>query len=146
MYSQGLLSEGCKITKVKDAASAATTDVTSDIIDMAGFDGVIFLTSFGTAAADNTMHAEQGAAAAMGDAADLEGSEVDVASSDEDLFIDILRPRERYVRVVVTRATSTTVGDIWAIQYRAKDGLSVDNETAGTIAGKKLVYPAEGTK
>lgn len=146
MLNQGLFSEECKITKVKDAAGAATTDVTSDIIDMAGFDGVIFLTSLGTAAADNTIHAEQGAAAAMGDAADLEGSEVDVGSSDEDLFIDILRPRERYLRVVVTRATSSTVGDIWAIQYRAHDSVSVDNTTAGTINGKQLVYPAEGTK
>jgi hypothetical protein len=146
MYSQGFLSEGCKITKVADAAGAATSDVTGSTIDMAGFDGVMFLTSFGTPAADNTMHAEQGAASNMSDAADLEGSEVDVGASDEDLFIDILRPRERYVRVVLTRGTSTTVGDVWAIQYRAKDGVSVDNETAGTIAGKKLVYPAEGTK
>ncbi len=146
MYSQGLLSEGVKLTKVADAAAAATTDVTGATLDMAGFDGVMFFTSFGTAAADNTMHVEQGAAAAMSDAADLAGSEVDVGASDEDVWVDVLRPRERYVRAIVTRATSSTVGDVWAIQYRAKDGLPVSNVTSGTINGKQLVYPAEGTK
>jgi hypothetical protein len=101
---------------------------------------------FGARTHPSVKLVEQGAAAALSDAADLEGSEVDVGSSDEDLFVDVLRPRERYLRAVVLRGTSTTVESIWAIQYRAKDTLPVDNETAGTIAGKKLVYPAEGTK
>lgn len=147
MFGQGLLSDEVKITKVSDVAASGTDAVEGTAVDMAGYDGVLFLSSIGTAAANNSMHAEQSSDAAVADAyADIAGSEVDVATSDEDLFIDILRPRERYVRPVVLRGTATTVENIWAIQYRCKDGLPVDNETAGTIAGKKLVYPAEGTK
>ena len=41
-----------KVTKLQDHTTAASTDVESDILDMAGYEGVLFLTSFGTAAVD----------------------------------------------------------------------------------------------
>jgi hypothetical protein len=145
--NHGFLSENVKITKVNDVAASANTDLNSGIVDMAGFDGVLFLTSLGTAAANNTLHVETGDLANMDDAADIAGSELGVGSSDEDLWVDVMRPRERYVRVVVTRGTATTVENIWAIQYRAKDGMPIDNETAGTIHGEKVgPFAAEGTK
>jgi len=137
------LSEETKITKVADAAAADTTAVTGASVDMDGWDGVLFLTSLGTAAANNAMHAEQSADDSA--FADLEGSEVDVGASDEDQFIDIQRPSDRYVRPVVLRGTSSACGDVWAIQYRGSQ-VPQSNVTSGTINGKQLVSPAEGTK
>lgn len=141
-----LLSENVKITKCADAAGAATTDVTGATIDMAGWDGVLFVTSYGTAAADNLIHVEQGAASTMSDAADLAGGEIDLSgASDEDQWIDLYQPRERYVRCIAVRGTSSTLENLWAIQYRGKSR-PVTNLTSGTIYGKRVIRPAEGTK
>jgi len=140
------LTENVKLTKVSDYASANTTDVTSAEVDMAGWDGVVFITSYATAAANNLMHAEQDTATGMGSAADLEGSEVDLSgASDEDQWIDLFQPRERFVRVVAQRGTSAALESIWAIQYRGRN-VPVTNLTSGTIYGKRLNRPAEGTK
>lgn len=142
----GLLSENVKITKVSDAAGANTTDVTSAEVDMTGFEGVIFITSYGTAAANNLMHVEQDTVTGMGSAADLAGGEVDLSgASDEDQWIDLFRPTERFVRVVAQRGTSSTLENIWAIQYKSRS-LPLTNLTSGTIYGKRLISPAEGTK
>ena len=137
------LSNHIKITKVKDHSAAATTDVESDGVDMAGFEGVIFMTSFGTAAADNLANAQQSTdnstfAALLGTAVAQGGA------SDEDVWIDIYRPLERYVSLHVDRGTSSTLESIWAIQYGARK-LPVDNTTTGTIAGEAHVSPIEGT-
>jgi hypothetical protein len=140
----GLLSNAVKLIKVADHAGAATSGVTSEVVDTSGYDGVLFLTSFGTAAANNTLKAQQGAVSAMSDAADLAGSLVASGTSDEDVWIDVYRPRERYVRVVAARGTSSTLESIWAILYRGSLQPVVNVET-GTITGKALVSPAEGT-
>jgi hypothetical protein len=144
----GFITENMKITKVKDPSTANTGDVTSDIVDMAGFDGCIFVTSYGTAAADNLMHVESGDASNMSDAADLAGGEIDLGgASDEDQALDVLRPQERYLRVVAQRGTSTALGDIWAFQYKAKDGMPISNLLVGTICCKRIgPFAAEGTK
>jgi hypothetical protein len=141
-----LLSENVLITKCADAAGAATSDVTGSTIDMAGWDGVLFVTSYGTPAANNLIHVEQGAASNMSDAADLAGGEVDLSgASDEDQWIDLVQPRERYVRCIAQRGTSSTLENLWAIQYRGKSRPQT-NLTSGTIYGKRLIRPAEGTK
>lgn len=138
------LSSYVKITKVADHSTANTTDVTATEVDMAGYEGVLFLSSFGTAAANNTMKAQQDTVTGMGSAADLLGTSVASGTSDEDVWIDVFRPRERFVRVVGLRGTSTTMESIWAIQYGGRKQ-PVDNTTTGTIAGEAHVSPAEGT-
>lgn len=144
-----LLTDNVKIVKVKDQQTAATSDVTSDAVDLqadGGWDGVCFLSSYATAAADNLMHAECSSDAAVADAyADIAGSEIDGGASDEDQVIDIFQPPERYVRAVAQRGTSSAMGDIWAILYRGRN-LPFNNVTSGTQQVKRLVQPAEGTK
>lgn len=137
------LSTSTKFIKVKDHSAAAQTGVTSDIVDTAGYAGVMFFTSFGVAAADNTLKAQQDSAAAMGGAADLLGSSV-ASGTSGDAWIDVYAPQERYVRVVAARGTSSTLESIWAILY----GPAVEpvgNVTAGTIIGETSYSPAEGT-
>ena len=137
------LSNGVKITKVKDHSTAATSAVESDPVDMAGFEGVLFITSFGTAASGNTLLASQDTASG-GSYTDLLGTSVTSGTSDEDVWLDVYRPTKRYVRVEAARGTSSTLESIWAIQYGARVQ-PVDNTTSGTIVGEAHVSPAEGT-
>jgi len=144
-----LLTDNVKIVKVKDYQTAATGDVTSASVDLqadGGWDGVCFLGSYNTAAADNLMHAECSSDDAAADSfADIAGSEIDGGSSDEDQVIDIYQPPERYVRCIAQRGTSSVMGDIWAILYRGRN-LPFNNVSSGTIQVKRLVQPLEGTK
>lgn len=137
------LTNAVKITKVKDHSTAATSAVESDYVDMAGFEGVVFITSFGTAASGNTLLAAQDSASG-GSYTDLEGTSVTSGTSDEDVWIDVYRPTKRYVRAEAARGTSSTLESIWAIQYGARVQ-PVDNTTSGTIAGEAHVSPAEGS-
>jgi hypothetical protein len=141
---EGNFSTRNKLVKVQDHTAAGTTPVTSDIIDTQGYEGAFFFTSFGTAAANNNLKAQQGAASDLSDAADLEGSAVASGTSDEDVWIEVYRPRERYLRVVGTRGTSSTLESIWCILYNPRV-LPVSNILSGTIVGEKNVSPAEGT-
>ena len=49
--------------------SAGTSSIDGAEVDMEGYDGVLFICKFGTAAADNTIHAEQDTATGMASAA-----------------------------------------------------------------------------
>lgn len=142
----GFLSSRIKVIKVKDHSTAATDAVNSDGVDMwqnGGYEGVMFLTSFGTAASGNTMNAAQGGDNSS-DWQDLEGTSVSSGTSDEDVWLDIYRPTDRYVRAEIARGTSSTLESIWAILYGARS-IPVDNTTSGTIVGEAHNSPAEGT-
>lgn len=146
----GFLTESCKLTKVADHSTAATTDVTSASVDMEGWDGVVFFTSYGTAAANNLIHIEQSSDDGSVDTfTDVAGSEVNASgASDEDQFVDILRPQERYLRCIGVRGTSSTLESIWALQYKGRKVpfASAPNLTSGTIYGNRLTQPIAGTK
>lgn len=145
MFPAGFITEHVKITKLKDHSTAATSAVDSASVDMAGWDGVLFLTSFGTAAADNTLKAAQSDDdGSADDFTDLTGTSVASGTSDEDVWIDIQRPTKRYVRVTAARGTSSTLESIWAIQYRGRTA-GQTNVTSGTIIGERHASKAEGT-
>lgn len=136
------LSSNVKITKVSDHSTAATSAVDSSSVDMLGYEGVIFITSFGTANAANTINAAQ--SSNDSDFTDLEGTSVSSGTSDEDVWIDVYRPSDRYVRCEAARGASSTLESIWAIQYGARKA-PVDNTTTGTITGEVHASPDEGT-
>ena len=142
------LSELANFDRIKTIQTVATGDVTSDIIDMAGYDGVLFLVIWG-AITDGTpkVKAQQDSDSAMGAAADLTGTSVAIADTDDNkmAILDILQPQERYVRCVVTRGGSTgaVVDAILAIQYNAH---AEPVTQSGDVAGhEKHVTPIEGT-
>lgn len=141
------LSEDTLISVVTTYTSANTTDVNSTGVDMAGFDGVLFIARYGTAAADNLIHAEQSSDDGSVDTyTDIAGSEPNSAGASSEIqFVDIINPQERYVRCVAVRGTSSTVEQITAIRYKARSKPQ-DNNTAGTIEGERLVQPIAGTK
>lgn len=133
-----------KFVKVSDVAASATTDVNSSILDMAGFEGVVFLTSLSTANATNTIKVQQSATNATDDMTDLAGTEVSSGTTDEDLIVEVHKPGARYVRAVVSRGAATTVENIWAALY-GKGGQHAASTLAGTAIAEIHNAPAEGT-
>ena len=149
-FGRGEMSKDCYIQQVStvDAGVAATTDITSDEVDMQGCEGVIFVIPFGTitGSAVTSIYAQQDTVTGMGTAADLEGTSQTVADTDDNttFYIDIVKPRERFVHVIVDRGTqNAVVGSITAIKYGVRK-VPVTQPT-GT-SGETHVSPAEGTK
>lgn len=133
-----------KITLVEAGATSAGTELTSDSVDMEGFDGVMFVGSIATANAGNYGKAAQSSDDGVADAfSDLEGSKNVPGTNGHSFLIDIYKPLKRYVRCAVIRAGANTVtGDIYAIQYcAAKAPIS----QGATINGELHISPAEGT-
>lgn len=141
----GCLSENVKLFKAADHSSANTTAVTSSAIDTQGYGGCLIITSFGTAAADNTVKVQYSDDDAATDAySDVASTSVASGTSDEDVWVDVKRPAKRYLKLVAARGTSSTLESIWAILYNPTN-VPVDNTTSGTITGEAHVQPAEGT-
>ena len=145
MEPVGHLLEEVKVTKLNDATAAGVTAINSGIVDMSGFDGVVFLTSSGTILATGTatIKAQQGQQSNLSDAADLAGTSQAFVDTDDNksVAIDIKRPNERYLRCVITRATANSDwGPIWALQYRTRK-LPV---TQGLDKNEMHISPAEG--
>lgn len=147
MIPAGLLSSRVKLIKVKDHTADGTSAVNGDGVDMdqnGGYAGVMFFTSFGTAATGNILNAAQSSDdGSADDYTDLTGTAVSSGSSDEDVWLDIYKPTKRYVRPEVARGTSSTLESMWAILYEPRN-MPVDNTTTGTINGEAHVSPAEG--
>jgi len=138
------LSSAVKVLEHIATTATGTTTITGTPVDMANYDGVLFVCKLSTAAANNTMKAQQDTAVGMGSAADLLGSAIVPGASDEILWIDLFKPQERFVRAAVLRGTTTVIEWCIAIQYTARLR-PVSNALAGTIAGKVLASPIEGT-
>lgn len=137
--------DSLKCTKLADHTTAATTTVTSAALDMAGYEWVRFLTSYGTAATDNIAKVQQSDDDGSSDAySDLEGTALASGSSDEDISISVYKPRKRYLKLICARGTSSTLESIWAIQGGARKQ-PITHAVSGTIAHESHVSPAEGT-
>ncbi len=141
------LSIRAKLQRVSNAAAAGTSDINSSSVDMLGYDGVMFIVAFGTitAGAVTSIHAEQ----SLDDSsfADLVGTGVAVADDDDNqlAYLDIKKPRERYVRCVVDRGTQNAVVDgIFALLYDPTE-MPVTHDASTVAGGEQHSSPAEGT-
>lgn len=142
------LTDRIKTIRVSNAVSVGTADANSSIIDMSGYEGVRFIVAYGTITdGPPAVKVQQGAAANLSDAADLTGTSVAVADSDDNklAIVDVYAPQERYVRCVVVRggATGCVIDGIVAEVYGARvEPVTQDSTVA---AAEKHVSPAEGT-
>lgn len=144
------LSQECKISQAITVTNGAagTTAINGAIIDMAGYDGLLILVTFGAivATAVTSIKAQQGEASNLSDAADLLGTGQTIADTDDEktFYIDIPKPRERYIRLVVSRGTANaTVADALYIQYRKRSTGAASHGT--NVAGELHTAEAEGT-
>lgn len=122
------ISKAIKITRVANAAAAAQTEVLSSVLDMQGFDGVMFVALLGDITATSVL-----TLTVKGNSANSTSVPTPVtqaataaftaAASDADnkvLVVDIYDPALRYVFASLTRTVANAVVDgIVAIQYMA---------------------------
>lgn len=117
------LTKNVLIEEVGAPVSAANnTDQNTDILDMSGWDGVVFLVPVVLSVAGgvatlkvegNTVNSDTGMAALTGAAAAKTS-----ATANTLLIVDVYRPVKRYLQGVVTSATQeVTFGNTIAIRY-----------------------------
>lgn len=141
---------GEKVIRVMNAVAAGTSAQTSSAIDTAGFDAVKIYTLFGAivSGAVTSVKVQQSSDDASADAyADLTGTSIAVADDDDNQVVvhDIVQPRERYLKVVVSRATqNATIDGIVAVLYKARSA-STTNDATTVVSREVHASPAEGT-
>lgn len=148
------LTKATKTVRLKPDGSgwtvaAGTSDVNSDIVDTAGFDAVRFIAGFGAivSGAVTSLKVQQGENSALSDAADIAGTAITVADTDDNKMAisDIIRPRERYLRVAFDRGTQNATIDFLIAELYRTNSEPVTQDTATLIAPETHASPAEGT-
>lgn len=133
------------ITRILGVQSDETGTQSSDILDMQGYEGVMFIVQFADVdtTAVLTLQAQQDELDATGGMATLTGTATFTAGAtdadDDCLVLDVYRPVKRYVRaqVVIGTANATTACVI-AIQYGARKAPVTQSSTvldSETIVG-----------
>lgn len=131
-------------------AAASTTDNDSVIIDMAGYEGVIFFTtvegSLNNGVATATV--QQNALDQAAGMASLSGAVATLTSQANDdlngqfLAIDVYRPRERFLRLKRTSsAANIAFGPVIALRYGQRKLPTDDTEGIGSFVS--VTSPAE---
>lgn len=120
------LSKDVKITVVAPLAASATTEVLSSVLDMSGFEGVMFVALMGDVLVTSVL-----TLTAKGNTANSTSTPTPVTqaataaftagAADADsmaLMVDIYKPAMRYIFASLTRTVAAAaVGGIIAIQY-----------------------------
>ena len=136
--------------RVSNAVAAGTSAVNSGEIDMQNYESCLIIFAFGTivSGAATSVKAQGSSDDAAADAyADLEGTSITVADDDDNqiVILEIVNPKERYVRGVISRATqNATVDGIFVLRSGAKK-LPATDDSATVVASETHVSPAEGT-
>jgi hypothetical protein len=148
---KGYLSDRTKISILTTTTlgAAGTSTITSSALNMAGFDGVLFLVPLGTivSGAVTSLKIQQSSDdGSSDDYTDVAGTAQTIADTDDDkcLYVDMQRPGKQYLKLIVSRATqNATIGGIFAIQYQKR---SLGTASHGSnVAGEQWLTPAEGT-
>lgn len=135
------ISKGIKVTVVEAAATAGTSELVSDVLDMSGYEGVMFLAMLGDVTSDSVL-----TLTVKGNSANSTSSPTPVTQKATDAFtatgstadskvlmVDVYKPPLRYVFASLTRtAANAVVGGVIAIQYGA--GLKPTSQDASVIA------------
>lgn len=129
--------------------ASGNADRNGEVFDTAGLEGVLMIVKVATVAAGgvNRILAQQGAAANMSDAANLENTAISIADDDDNqiFILDIVKPRERYVRVVVDKdATNACAESAIYVGYGPRV-MPVTQTLTDEVTYEKHISPAEGT-
>lgn len=128
-----------KISAVENAAVAGTTDLVTDVLDMTGYDSVLFMAKLGDVTSGSvfqlTVSSNPTNSASAG-TTEKAGTEITAGASDYDnklVIVDVLRPSQQYVYATLRIDTQNAVVDgIFAIQYNAKSLPVTQGSTVGT--------------
>lgn len=123
------LSKNVQVDQLLGYFAAGTTKRTSTIIDMAGYDGVMFIASLGTLIEAGTVDVfvEQNTANSTSGMARLAGQTAHTVTaanallSSSAIVVDIVNPTEQYLQCNITPASQNAVVlGIVAIRYRGR--------------------------
>lgn len=137
------LSKSVKITVVEATASAATTELVTDVLDMSGYEGVMFIAVTGdvTSGSVLTLTVKGNSANSTSSPTPVTQAATDAftaGASDADskaLVVDVYKPTLQYIFGSLTRtAQNAVVGTILAIQYGAHNKPTTQDATV--IASK----------
>lgn len=101
----------CKILNVENSVSASKATTVGEIVDTAGFDGACFIYKLGAATDGGavTLKIYQDSAVGFAAPAELSGASaaiaVNASDSDQVLVVDVIKPRERFLRPTIVTAT-----------------------------------------
>ncbi|MFA5376955.1 MAG: hypothetical protein WC455_14490 [Dehalococcoidia bacterium] len=142
------LAKNSKVTQVLGYYSAAQTTRNSAVIDMQGYEGVMFIALFDTLIATGTLKLSADQGDTTSPTAELAGSTTHTITTAEaaltgktGLVLDVYKPEKRYLRASIDIAGSqnAVIGGIVAIQYNGK----VAPPSHGVMNADTLVSPAE---
>lgn len=153
MSFSGFLTDHAKPCQIvtATAGAAGATDITSTAVDMAGYDGCLFIVPFGAivSGATTSIKLQQSSDdAADDDYTDLAGTGQTVADTDDNttFLIDVRRPEKRYLKLIVSRAAqNATVGGVVAIPYGKNSRAGVLSSGTAITAIERFNFPLEGT-
>lgn len=123
------LLKNVKVTPVAASAVAAQTEVLTSVLDMSGYDGVMFVALLGdvTATSVLTLTAKGNSASSTSSptpVTQIATAAFTAGASDADdkaLVVDVFDPMLRYVFASLTRTTANAVvNGIIAIQYKSE--------------------------
>jgi hypothetical protein len=125
-----------KFIRVASSATAGTSTVTTDVVDMKGFDGCVFLALLGDIVDTSELtltvqHGDEADGSDMADTTVTATYTADATDADDDvLAVEIFRPIKRYVRATLDRGiANATVGGVVAIQTDAKNRPTTHDDT-----------------
>jgi hypothetical protein len=138
----------CKIVPVENSVAAGQATTVGEIVDTAGFQCACFIYKLGTVTdgAAVTLKIYQGSDATVSDVAELAGASAAIATasgdSEQRLVVDVIKPRERYLRpTIVTATENVEIDDAICILYNP-DVIPV-TQPATVDASALVVSPAE---
>lgn len=142
------LSKDAKVSVVLGHAVAGITAKTTNVIDMQGFAGVMFVAVLGTVTQGSqvTLQAQEDIVNPMTNAKNLDGAAANftagAADSNKALLVDVYRPKSRYLQAVLTPAAQNAeIGAVIAVQYQSSaKPTTID---ASVIASALAVSPDE---
>jgi len=111
------------VTNVLNLTSAGSTDTEANVLDMKGYEGVLFIANFAT---NNTstmkgLHVQAGSSSGGGDAVDIADSEQTCTSTSGGVvLVDVYKPTLRYIEAVIETSASTLDNRVTAVQYGAR--------------------------
>lgn len=144
----GSLLRECKIVPVENSVAAGQATTVGEIIDTQGFGGACFIYKLGVVVngAAVTLKVYQGTDATVSDVAELAGASAVIATtatdSEQRLIVDVVKPRERYLRpTIVTATQDVEIDDAICILYNPI--VKPISQPATVDVGTLVISPAE---
>lgn len=138
----------CKIVPVENSVAAGKATTVGEIVDTAGYDGACFVYKLGavTDGAAVTLKIYSGTDATVSDVAELSGASAAIATTATDgeqmLVVDVVKPRERYLRPTIVTATENVEIDA-ALCILYNPDVKPVTQPATVDVGTLVVSPAE---